>query len=362
MYIMPKKIIITTGGTGGHFFPASATAEILLNRGYEVHLIIDARCKKYINSDLKYILHVIDCRINYKNYWTKFLSLLQILSAFYTALLLVYKIKPSIIVGFGSYATFPPILAGLLLRVPIIVHEQNCFVGKVNRFFTRFAKKIALSYEETNNFNKIYKDKVIYTGNIIRDNIRNIQIKDNFDNNPFRILVFGGSQGAKLFSSLIPETIKCLIKSNPDIKLYITQQATKEEQITINKIYTQFGINHNLSEFFYDMDKQYDAHDLVISRAGASTIAELSLIGLPAIFIPYPFAAENHQFYNAKALEDGHASWCFPQNIVTPELLAKKLLEIINNRTILKQASDNLLKRKNYGSAILSDTIEAIIS
>jgi UDP-N-acetylglucosamine--N-acetylmuramyl-(pentapeptide) pyrophosphoryl-undecaprenol N-acetylglucosamine transferase len=359
---MSKKIIITTGGTGGHFFPATTTAEILLDRGYEVHLIIDARCKKYINSDPRYILHVIDYKVNYKNYWSKFLSLLQIIKASYNSLMLLYAIKPNIIIGFGSYATFCPLLSALLMRVPIIVHEQNCIMGKVNRFFARFAKKIALSYEETVNCNKLHKDKIIYTGSIVRDNIKNIKIKNNFDCNPLRIFIFGGSQGAKLFSSLIPEAIKLLIQSNPEIKLHITQQATKEEQNKIAEIYTQLGIEYNLSEFFHDIDKRYQAHDLVISRAGASTIAELSIIGLPAIFIPYPFAAENHQYYNAKALEDSGASWCIPQNIVTPTLLANKLLDISNNRSILKQAASNLLKRKNYSSTILPDTIEKLIS
>ena len=356
-----RKIIISTGGTGGHFFPAIVTAEDLLNRGYEVHLIIDLRCKKYIKSDLKFIVHIIDCKIEYKNYLTKFLSITRIFNASLKALLLLHKIKPSIIVGFGSYATFSPILASLLLNIPIIIHEQNCFMGKVNRFFTRFARKICISYQETKNFNKIYEGKIVVTGSIIRENIKNIKIKDDFDNSPFRIFIFGGSQGAKIFSTLIPRTIELLLQLNPNVKLYITQQATKDEQTEISKIYTDISVQHNLSEFFHDIDKQYEAQDLVISRAGASTVAELTSIGLPAIFIPYPFATENHQFYNAKALEDSGASWCFSQNTVIPEILANKLLELINNRNILKQASNNLLQRKSYSSQILSDTIERII-
>jgi len=356
-----KQVIIAAGGTGGHFFPSIVTGELLINRGYNVHLITDSRCQKYLSSDSKFIVHIIDSKINNDNFLTKYLSIIKISNAILKSLFLLLKIKPNIIVGFGSYVTFPPLLIALILNVPIVIHEQNCFMGKVNRFFAKFAKKIAISYEETLNFNMGNKDKIVVTGSIIRENIKNIKIKDSFNNNPFRIFVFGGSQGAKIFASLIPQAIEIVIKSIPNIDLYITQQATKDQQIEIAKIYEDLGVQYKLSEFFHDMENQYEGQDLVISRAGASTTSELAYIGLPAIFIPYPFAAANHQFYNAKALEDGLASWCFVQNTLTDNILANKIIELINNPALLKQASSNLLKRRSDGNKVLADIVEKII-
>ena len=355
-----KKIVVAAGGTGGHLFPSIATGEELINRGYEVHLITDLRCQKYLTKDLKLIPHIVNLKNYHNSTFAKIRFYITLLTATFQSIKLLYLIKPSAIIGFGGYPSFPPLLASVFLRIPIIIHEQNCFMGKVNKFFLKFAKKIALSYRETKNRSTIDAKKILITGNIIRANIKNMKIRDNFSNDIFRIFIFGGSQGAKIFSSLIPESIKLLVQLYPEVKLHITEQVSKEDHAKIDNIYSELKIPHQLSEFFHDMPRQYANQELVIARAGASTISELTYIGLPAIFIPLPSAADNHQFYNAKVLEDSGAGWCFEQNKLSAIKLAEKILLLIKNREILKQTSRNLLKRKSDGSKILADEVEKL--
>ncbi|WP_375318593.1 undecaprenyldiphospho-muramoylpentapeptide beta-N-acetylglucosaminyltransferase [Candidatus Tisiphia endosymbiont of Oplodontha viridula] len=357
-----KNIIVVGGGTAGHLFPAIALAEELVKRGYKLHLITDVRCQKYLTEDLPFIPHIINFRLPPKGLINKFKLLISLLFVTFKMLLLLVQTKPCVIIGFGGYPTAAPLMAAVLLRIPIVIYEQNCFIGKVNKFFLKYAKKVALTYEETKNYNIVDNNKKLVIGNIVRENVKKLKVKNDFSNDTFRIFIFGGSQGAKIFSTLVPEAIKILVQSNPDIKLHITQQALLEDHDNIVKIYSELNIPHKVSDFFYDMDQQYANQELVISRAGASTISELSYIGLPAIFIPLPAAAENHQFYNAKALEDSRAGWCFEQNKVTPKKLADKLLVLVKNRDILERASRELLKRRNDGSIVLADTVEEMVS
>lgn len=356
-----KRVIISAGGTGGHLFPAISAAEELDIRGYDVHLITDLRGYKYLNDDIRFKVHIVDIYISNSNLLAFIKSMIRLGLAVLKSIKLVYQINPSITIGFGGYQTFAPVFASLVLFKPIVIHEQNSFIGKSNRFFSKFAKKIALSYKETVNICDKYKEQVIVTGDIVRSNIKNLPPKKTFKSQVFHILIFGGSQGAKIFSTLIPESIKLLITNHPNIHIHITQQVSKADQEEVKKIYNSLGVDSEISEFFHDMDKKYDRSQLVISRSGATTIAELTYIGLPAIFIPYIYAAENHQLYNAKNVEKIGASWCFEQNKVTPFELSEKIFELINDRKLLEIASSSLLTRKSDGVKVLSDTIEKII-
>ncbi|KAJ6644947.1 UDP-N-acetylglucosamine--N-acetylmuramyl-(pentapeptide) pyrophosphoryl-undecaprenol N-acetylglucosamine transferase [Pseudolycoriella hygida] len=357
-----KKIVVTGGGTAGHLFPAITLGNELIKRGYELHLITDIRCQKYITNDLKLIPHIINVRLFSKGSINKLRLFISLLGPIFKLILLFARIKPSVIIGFGGYPTFTPLLAALFLRIPMIVYEQNCFLGKTNRFFLKYLKMLVLTYKETKNCSEIDNSKKIIIGSIVRENIKILKEKGDFNNDPFRILIFGGSQGAKIFSTLIPESVKLLMSLDPSINnFHITQQAALEDHATIEKVYKELKISYQLGDFFYDMENQYANHELVISRAGASTIAELSYIGLPAIFIPLPSAADNHQFYNANSLAESGAGWCFEQREVTPKKLAEKLLVLIKNRDILKQASSKLLQRKNDGGEVLASLVEKII-
>lgn len=351
-----KKIVLVAGGTGGHFFPAVALGEELIKRKYEVHFITDLRCEKYINHDAELIFHVIDLK-RPKNILL-FLPLLSL--AIFKAIKLLFSLSPSAVVGFGGYPVVASMFAAIFLRVPIVIHEQNSYLGKVNKFFANFAKKIAISYKNTKNLPVVAKNRTVVTGGIVRKNIRELKIVKK-KSEPFRIFIFGGSQGAKLFSELIPESIKALMQKQPNLKLHITQQAALEDQVKIKNIYSNLNITYELAEFFDNMANQYKNTDLVISRAGASTIEELTYIGLPVIFIPLPSAADNHQYHNAKLLEDEKCGWCMKQDDISSEKLAEKIFELISNPKILENTSKNLLKRRKEGHKLLSNLIEELI-
>ncbi len=357
-----KTIILAAGGTGGHFFPAIALAEELEKSGHDVHLCTDRRCKKYITKDLPVIPHIANLHIKMSGILNKIKSIYQLLAACAKAIILFLKLKPSIVIGFGGYPSFPALLAARFLKIPMIIHEQNCFLGKSNRIFAQNAKHIALSYKETNNIVQEYKDKIIYTGDIIRKSIRDLSEKTAFDSKIFNLFIVGGSQGALIFSELIPKTIETLKELKPNLQIKIIQQVAEKHKTEISKKYNDLGIECELQSFFHNITDVYKKTDLVIARSGASTIAELTTIGLPAIFIPLPRSMEDHQTFNAMALVNENASWCYNQKAITPEILAKKLLELIENRTLINQASQNLLRRKSNGAKYLADTVLKIIA
>jgi len=356
-----KTILLAAGGTGGHLFPAIALAEKLLKSDCSIHLITDRRCQPYLNDDLPIIPHIIDLHLKMSGLLNKVRSAAAILIACIKAFFLLNKIKPDVIIGFGGYPSFPAMFVAKILNIPMIIHEQNCFLGKSNRFFAESAKLIALSYQETVNIDLKFKDKLLFTGDIVRSMIRNLPEKQDFDSEDFHLFIFGGSQGAKIFSSLMPKAIEELLKLNPKLKLSITQQVNARDKAQLAACYESIGIKYELSEFFHDMDKIYAKSQLVIARSGASTIAELTSIGLPAIFIPLPHAMEDHQYFNAKAIETSNAGWCYRQNDISVFILAQKINELIINRNLLKTASNNLLKRKTDGAQYLADTVLKII-
>ncbi len=356
-----KTIILAAGGTGGHFFPAIALAEELAKSEHDIHLFTDLRCKKYITNEMPIIPHIANLHIKMSGLFNKIKSAYQLIIECMKAIILFLKIKPSIVIGFGGYPSFPAMLAASFLKVPIIIQEQNCFLGKSNRIFAKHAKYIALSYKETSNISSENKDKIIHTGDIIRESIKNLPEKKSFDSKIFNLFVVGGSQGALVFSKIIPQTIESLKKLKPEIQIKITQQVSDEHKPQILETYNKLGIECKLQSFFHNINDIYSEADLVIARSGASTIAELTSIGLPAIFIPLPHAMEDHQTFNAMALVDNDASWCYSQKDVNPENLAKKLHELITNRHLIKQASQNLIKRKTNGTEYLADTVLKII-
>ena len=357
-----KTILLAAGGTGGHLFPAIAVAEELAKSQVKVHLATDHRCSKYLTEGLPLTAHIFVLHLNMSGIFNKIKSVIQLLSACIKSIVLIRKIKPDAIIGFGGYPSFPAMAAAKILKIPMIIQEQNCFLGKSNRFFAKSAKLIALSYKETGNINIGFKSKLLFTGDIVRSEIRALPEKNNFDSQEFHIFTFGGSQGAKLFSTLIPDALGELQKLNPKIKISVTQQANKEEQKYLKRYYGNIlDIKYELSDFFYNMPEIYNKTQLVIARSGASTIAELTNIGLPAIFIPYPHASEDHQYFNAMAVANNNASWCYRQNEVSYSILASKINELISDRALLKEASKQLLSRKSDGAKYLVDTVLKII-
>ncbi len=357
-----KTILLAAGGTGGHFFPALAIAEELeAIKEIKTIIITDNRCKKYLISDTKMPSYIIDLYINMSSFIGKLKAPFSILIALIKSFIFITKHKPDLIIGFGGYPSFPIMFIGQFLSVPTIIYEQNSYLGKSNKFFVPKAKLIGLAYSETKNLSEKYLHKSLLIGDLVRKNIKTLKRKLK-NSKIFTILIIGGSQGAKIFSTLVPDAIKILIQNNPEIKINIIQQVPGKDQEYVKKIYDDLSINNIVSNFFHDIYKHYENANLVIARSGATTIAELTQIGLPAIFIPLPSAADNHQYYNAKSLEDLSASWVFKQEEITSDILAEKMLELIKNTNKIEQASKNLLKRKKDGTKTLLDTVLKIIA
>lgn len=371
---MAKKIILSAGGTGGHLFPAIALGEELSKiPGYSVHLVTDLRCKKYLPADLGFEAHIIDIYLKFSakagkkskvsNIYNKVRSIFYLIKAGIKSFFLTSRLKPDIVIGFGGYPSLPMLLWARIFRIPVIIHEQNCFLGKVNRLFADYAKLIALSYPETVNIDKYDKKKIIITGDLVRESIKNLPNNYNPNNEFFTIFIVGGSQGARFFSTLVPEAIEKLLTLKPDTKIKIIQQSSLEDQENLRNRYSKLGLECELSDFFRNITNIYAKSMLVISRSGAGTIAELKYVGVPAIFIPYPHSSEDHQYFNAKAIENSGGGRCFREENITPKILAEELFTFITNPELLLKASQNLLKLREIGAVRnLSDTVTKIIN
>lgn len=392
---MAKKILLASGGTGGHFFPAIAAGNALKESGYDVYMVTDERCRKY-TQNIDYInFKIIDIYISSSNILRKAISALKLGWAVLKSYLYLRSLKPDLVIGFGGYPSFPCLYAARLLSIPIALHEQNSFLGKVNRYFAKDAKVIMSSYPAQVSDKNI---KTEFIGDIVRPEIKNLnkQIsnknslsdRSDLDQNDLdqnnsdqvskkealRVTIFGGSAGAKIFSEVVPAAFvlaskRANKKANKGFKCKIIQQAKQEDHKKISSIYDALGFEYELSEFFYNMDEVYANTDLVISRSGASSIAELAALRLPAIFIPYPYAAEDHQLKNAKQIEQMGGGWCFKQVISNgssnsselSDQIAGLLLKISENEDLLKNASNNLKSRKTDGHQALLATVNRIL-
>ena len=291
MSSIKKNIIIATGGTGGHIFPAISLANYLESIGYKLSLTTDERGLKFINTDFLKKTEVIKSSSFSKK--EKIYSFFKILCAIYKSLVFLFKTRPQLIFGMGGYASFPICFAGIILRIPFIVYESNLSMGKANRYLAPFAKKIFVSYEDIHGINLKYKEK------ILKEKIINLTETDKFKNDRnLNILILGGSQAAKIFAEILPDIfIKCK-KNNINFKVY--QQCLDEQKFDLKKKYEGNNINYELFNFTFDILKYYNLSNLAITRAGSSALGELLNCQIPLITIPLPTSSENHQLKNAQ--------------------------------------------------------------
>tara|TARA_A100001015_G_scaffold54193_1_gene59466 strand:+ start:70 stop:1164 length:1095 start_codon:yes stop_codon:yes gene_type:complete len=299
--MIKKKIIIATGGTGGHVFPAYSLANYLKHKQFKVKLTSDKRgsiyLKDYNNLDL---LKIPSSPLIKKNIFKLFYSFLIISFSIIKSLLILIVNRPSIILGMGGYSSFPVCFAAFILRIKFIIYENNLIIGKANKYLLPFAKNIFVSYEELEGISEKYKDKVIEVGNIVREEIINSNTSDeginNFDG--LNILVLGGSQAAKVFADKFPQIFKKLKDSN--IKIKIFQQCQKSQNDQLSQFYKKAQIDFEVFNFTSNIIDYYSKSNLVITRSGASVLGELVNFKIPFITIPLPTSADNHQYKNAQ--------------------------------------------------------------
>lgn len=336
-----KTIVLASGGTGGHMFPAASLAEELINRKYKVCLITDNRGHRFTNRFSKDVdVYVIKAKTFKKGALSKIGSLFNIACGVLYALKILIKMKPSALISFGGYASFPSSFAASCLDVPIILHEQNALLGRTNRFMLPFAKKLATSFGKVDRISKFYKKKASFTGNPISKSIIKAH-KNRYPNKEsINILITGGSQGAKVFGEVIPEAIKKLsVKERA--KVTITQQVVEKDLERVKKLYKKIKVKADVSTFFDDMDKRLKSANLVVGRAGSLTVNELLVVGRASILVPLPIAMEDHQTLNASILVDKGAGWIMQQDVFNAKNLSERLKYFIKNPEILKKAGVN---------------------
>jgi len=389
---MAKTIILTTGGTGGHIFPAQAAAKKLSEQGFRAIIFGDKNYKKYHKSDSLYKFKTISSSQLKKSPLALFLAAIKISFGVFKSLFLILIYKPQTIVAFGGYATFPVLIAAVILRKKIILHEQNAYLGKVNRMFTKYADKIALSYKETDglerkkNSEQLFlvnniNDKLVFTGNPVREEIialskNEYQLPDynqqltepdnlGYDvllasefhnqkyqvNKPsFNILVLGGSGGAKIFSEILP---KAFFNLRDELKnhLMVTMQCRADNLIYTFEQYKSLNINIIINSFFTDIDKQIQKSHLIIARSGSSSLAEFTCAKKPMILVPFALAADNHQEKNALAVEKAGGAIVIKEQDFTINKITNTIERLIDNPALLQKMSNNAFKCANLEAA-----------
>lgn len=359
---MSKGIIfLSAGGTGGHLFPAEALAHTLSERGYRVHLVTDSRAERYAGSFPAEKIHSIpSATIGSKNPVSVVRALLKLWKGYRAARRLIRELKPVVVVGFGGYPTVPPLMAASGLGVPTVIHEQNAVMGRANKALAGRVKAIAGGFlvEEA-----AYLDKTVLTGNPVRPAViaaADIAYAPSAEGSPFRLVVFGGSQGAQFFSSAVPNAIS-LLDDELRRRLVVTQQARSEDEDRVKECYAMMGISAEIAPFFTDMAARIAAAHLVICRSGASTVSELSVIGRPSLLVPYPYALDHDQAANAAALEASGGAKVIVQSKLSPE----KLADFIKNAMTQPDRLTTMATAARYvgkpdAARLLADLVEAI--
>jgi len=343
---MNQPIILAAGGTGGHIFPAEALAEALVADGHPVMLVTDRRFHDYNSAGEESILanipiHLIHAASTSGGLIRKLRAGADIGIGVMQARRLLRRINPRAVVGFGGYPSFPTMLAASQLKLNTVIHEQNSVLGRANRALIHRVRRIAASYPETRRLPAECERKTVFTGNPVRAAVRalhQIPYAPPQQDGTLRLLVTGGSQGAHVFSEVVPEAVRQLPESLRQ-RLRIDQQCRADDVDKTREAYRSLGIQVDVAPFFTDLPVRLAAAHLVICRAGASTVAELTCAGRPAILVPYPKATDNHQYYNAQATEDAEGGWVMPQEGFTPTALSARLESFLTLPASLARAA-----------------------
>lgn len=357
----PRRVILAAGGTGGHLFPAEALAQELLARDIEVLLVTDQRGAGF-GDKLPSVktLRIAAAGIAGGGVLRKVKGVLQLGIGYLQARKILKEQRPDAVVGFGGYPSVPTILAAAHLGRPVILHEQNAVLGRANRLLARRASAIATSFEKVEAISNSDRHKIVRTGNPVRTAIAAVgadsyQAPESAD--LVRLLVIGGSQGAKVFNELLPAAA-ALLPDTLRARLLVTQQVPGGEIEKVTQAYESCGVKHDLAAFFGDMPERLKSTHLIVCRSGASTICELAAAGRPAILVPYPYATDNHQTANAQALTSAGGGWLMPQGTLTAESLAQRLRCLLSTPALLKQASQGAAScAENNAAGRLADVV-----
>lgn len=342
-----NTILLAAGGTGGHMFPASALAEKLQNEGYDVRLATDSRGMAYVDRLVPMHVHKIPAATIYTGGVLALpMRMLTLIWSLLAASYLIVRVQPKVIIGFGGYPSFGPVMAGLLLRRPVLVHEQNAVLGRVNRLAARLGSSLATSYTNTVNVPVAAAERLRKTGNPLRAAVlKAAQGGYRFlsRSRPFDLLVFGGSQGAKIFSDIVPQAIAQLPESQRK-RLRVVHQVRKEDMRNALNTYASMGVYAEIRDFFDDLPTRMRRAHLVIARGGAGTLAEIAALGTPSIIVPLAGSLDQDQTHNAREMATAEAAVLMKQSSLTPAALAGAIEPLMADETRLQSMSDKARK------------------
>ena len=346
---MTKKIIFSSGGTGGHMFPAINLMKKFSNKGYKTLLVTDVRCSHLLkkNPELNSRIIKTDTPTN-KNFIKKILSFIVIFFSLIKSILILKKEKPNLIFGFGGYASFPISFTSRFFNIPLVIYESNLVLGRANKNLLSLSKKILLGTDMPVNFPEKHKNKVYQVGNILSKEMINYSyIEKNEEEKKFSILVLGGSQGAEIFGEIVSSVIKMIKDKGYEIE--INQHCLQSQKDLLVEYYKKNKIKNNVFDFTNNILHLISSSDLAISRSGASTTAELAHTLTPYIAVPYPYSVDDHQYLNAKYYEEKGCCWVLEQNNFTSINLFNLVMEILKDKKKLKNVRDamNKYSRKN---------------
>ncbi|MDA0654495.1 MAG: undecaprenyldiphospho-muramoylpentapeptide beta-N-acetylglucosaminyltransferase [Proteobacteria bacterium] len=341
--MMARGIVLAAGGTGGHVFPAEALAAELRAAGHELALVTDVRGIAYGGALAGIDVHRIPAGTpGVGGPLRRARGVLLAVAGTLRAVRLLRRLKPVAVVGFGGYPSLPTMLAALWLRIPTLVHEQNAVLGRVNRLLVPWVTRVGLSFSATGRLDDAAQPKAEVVGNPVRPEVLAIRAGGYAPpsaDGPIRLLVLGGSQGAAVFSEVVPSAL-ALLPAELRARLKLAQQCRPETLAAARAICDAAGIDAELAPFFGDVPARLAVAHLVICRAGASTVAELKAAGRPAVLVPYPHAVDDHQTANARSVAGAGGGWIVPQSEFTPARLAELLRRLFAHPDDLDRAAE----------------------
>ncbi|MFT6926304.1 MAG: UDP-N-acetylglucosamine--N-acetylmuramyl-(pentapeptide) pyrophosphoryl-undecaprenol N-acetylglucosamine transferase [Psychromonas sp.] len=346
-----KTLVVMAGGTGGHVFPGLAVADALKKQGWAVSWLGTAdRMEAQLVPEHGYEIDFIDIAgIRGNGLKRLLMAPIRIIKSIWQARSVLKKRRVDLVLGMGGFASGPGGIAAWSMGIPVILHEQNATAGLTNRILSLFSKRVLMGFSGA-----FTSSKAILVGNPVRQELIELPVKKiSAENEALKVLVVGGSLGAKVLNDLLPK----VFSSFDAAQLNITHQSGKGHYQTLQKSYQELHVTANVQEFIADMASAYDWADLVICRAGALTVAELAVVGLPAIFVPLPHAADDHQTKNAQYLVDQEGAVLIAQKQLTEKKISDYLHLFLENRELLTAMSQ---KSKKVGIIDATERVASI--
>lgn len=348
------RAVIATGGTGGHIFPGIAIAQALLKAGVKEVMFLGRANSLEQKIVYRYgypFKDINSAGIMGKKWTSKIKGAFQVGFGIGQCLYFLKHYRPKIVLGLGSYTSAPALIAAKCLGIPIVVHEQNLIPGVANRILGKWAERVCLSFKETTFY--FPQKKYAITGNPVREEIINVHREKGEER--LRILVLGGSQGAHSINQAFLEAWEELKHWQGQILL--THQTGERDYVWVKRTYEKVGTKAHVVSFIYNMAEVYAKTDLIIGRAGATSLAEITTLGIPSILIPFPLATHQHQFYNAKRLALAGAAIVIRQDQLNGKFLAEKITNFLKNRQLLQFMAKRAL---SFGTPQAGEKIAAL--